>query len=149
MSLALFIIPFSLINYLLIFLLFRIFDILKPSFIYRLQSLPNGCGIILDDIFAGIFASILGILWLSTVPLTNGIISDIFGQGYVTTLFGIAILSHNIGSFLGSWIGGRIYDLYGSYDPVWWICVLLGFASAAINYPINIRPVNRLQQTKS
>lgn len=96
-----------------------------------------------------IFASILGILWLSTVPLTNGIISDIFGQGYVTTLFGIAILSHNIGSFLGSWIGGRIYDLYGSYDPVWWICVLLGFASAAINYPINIRPVNRLQQTKS
>ena len=60
MSLALFIIPFSLINYLLIFLLFRIFDILKPSFIYRLQSLPNGWGIILDDIFAGIFASILG-----------------------------------------------------------------------------------------
>ena len=93
-----------------------------------------------------IFASVLGILWLSTVPLTNGIISDIFGQGYVTMLFGITILSHNIGSFLGSWIGGRIYDIYGSYDPVWWICVLLGFTSAAINYPIIIKPVKRLQQ---
>ena len=93
-----------------------------------------------------IFASVLGILWLSTVPLTNGIISDIFGQGYVTMLFGITILSHNIGSFLGSWLGGRLYDIYGSYDPVWWICVLLGFTSAAINYPINIKPVKRLQQ---
>ena len=93
-----------------------------------------------------IFASALGILWLSTVPLTNGIISDIFGQGYVTMLFGITILSHNIGSFLGSWLGGRLHDIYGSYDPVWWICVLLGFTSAAINYPINIKPVKILQQ---
>ena len=92
-----------------------------------------------------IFASILGVLWLSTVPLTNGIISDIFGQRYVATLFGITLLSHHIGSFLGSWLGGRIFDIYGSYEPVWWICVILGFASATIHLPITIKPVKRLQ----
>lgn len=95
-----------------------------------------------------IFASILGVLWLSTVPLTNGIISDIFGQRYVSTLFGITLLSHHIGSFLGSWLGGRIFDIYGSYDPVWWICVILGFVSAAIHFPIIIKPVKRLENVQ-
>ena len=84
-----------------------------------------------------IFASLLGILWLSTVPLTSGIISVIFGSKYMSMLYGFAFLSHQIGSFMGSWFGGRLYDFYGSYDVMWWACVFLGFASALMHYPIN------------
>ena len=84
-----------------------------------------------------VFSATLGILWLSTVPLTNGIITDIFGHKYSSMLFGFTLMSHHIGSFLGSWLGGRIFDLYGSYSPVWWLCVILGFTSALIHFPIN------------
>ncbi len=88
-----------------------------------------------------IFASLLGILWLSTVPLTSGIISVIFGSKYMSMLYGFAFLSHQIGSFMGSWFGGRLYDFYGSYDVMWWVCVFLGFASALMHYPINEKNV--------
>ena len=84
-----------------------------------------------------VFSATLGILWLSTVPLTNGIITDIFGHKYSSMLFGFTLMSHHIGSFLGSWLGGRIFDLYGTYSPVWWLCVILGFTSAIIHFPIN------------
>ena len=88
-----------------------------------------------------IFASLLGILWLSTVPLTSGIISVIFGSKYMSMLYGFVFLSHQIGSFMGSWFGGRLYDFYGSYDVMWWACVFLGFASALMHYPINEKKV--------
>lgn len=88
-----------------------------------------------------IFASLLGVLWLSTVPLTSGIISVIFGSRYMSMLYGFAFLSHQIGSFTGSWFGGRFYDIYGSYDVMWWICVGLGFASAAMHFPIYEKPL--------
>ena len=91
-----------------------------------------------------VFACFLGILWLSTVPLTSGIISVVFGPYYMSMLYGIAFLSHQIGSFLGSWIGGRLFDYYGSYDLMWWICVALGFISAAMHIPIIEKPVSRL-----
>ena len=91
-----------------------------------------------------IFASLLGILWLSTVPLTSGIISVIFGSKYMSMLYGFTFLSHQFGSFLGSWFGGRLYDMYGSYDLMWWLCVLLGFASAVMHVPIIERAVPRL-----
>ena len=84
-----------------------------------------------------VFSATLGILWLSTVPLTNGIITDIFGHKYSSMLFGFTLMSHHVGSFLGSWLGGRIFDLYGTYSPVWWLCVILGFTSAIIHFPIN------------
>ena len=83
-----------------------------------------------------LFAGALGILWLSTVPLTTGVISDIFGQSYTSMLFGLTLLSHNIGSFLGSWLGGRIFDQYQSYDTMWVACVVLGLISALIHFPI-------------
>ena len=67
-----------------------------------------------------IFAALLGILWLSTVPLTSGIISVIFGSKYMSMLYGFAFLSHQVGSFMGSWFGGRLYDFYGSYE----VCLL-------------------------
>ena len=91
-----------------------------------------------------VFSATLGILWLSTVPLTNGIITDIFGHKYSSMLFGFTLMSHHVGSFLGSWLGGRIFDLYGTYSPVWWLCVILGFTSAIIHFPIstNIKITN-------
>ena len=99
-----------------------------------------------NEITVLLFASILGILWLSTVPLTSGIISVVFGPYYMSMLYGIAFLSHQIGSFLGSWLGGRLFDYYGSYELMWWICVVLGFVSAAMHMPIKERPVARLSK---
>ena len=90
-----------------------------------------------------VFACILGILWLSTVPLTSGIITVVFGPYYMSMLYGIAFLSHQVGSFLGSWLGGRLFDIYGSYELMWWICVALGFIAAAMHIPIVEKPVQR------
>jgi len=95
-----------------------------------------------------IFASFLGILWLSTVPLTSGIITDVFGPKYTSMLFGVALFSHNVGSFFGSWLGGRIFDTYGSYDLMWLICVFVGFASAAVHFPINGSAILRIQSQR-
>jgi len=94
-----------------------------------------------NEITILIFAALLGILWLSTVPLTSGIISVIFGSRYMSMLYGFTFLSHQIGSFLGSWFGGRLYDYYGSYDIMWWTCVALGFISAAMHMPIIEKPL--------
>jgi predicted MFS family arabinose efflux permease len=96
-----------------------------------------------------IFAGVLGILWLSTVPLTTGVISDMFGQSYTSMLFGVTLLSHNIGSFLGSWLGGRIFDQYQSYDTMWIACVVLGLISALIHFPIKGIAVQRHQLNRS
>ena len=95
-----------------------------------------------------IFASLLGILWLSTVPLTSGIITDVFGPKYTSMLFGVALFSHNVGSFFGSWLGGRIFDTYGSYDLMWLICVFVVFASAAVHFPINGSAVLRIKSQR-
>ena len=97
-----------------------------------------------NEITVLLFASILGVLWLSTVPLTSGIISVIFGPYYMSMLYGITFLSHQMGSFLGSWMGGRLFDYYGSYDVMWWICVALGFISALMHMPIKEKAVQRL-----
>ncbi len=91
-----------------------------------------------------LFAGTMGILWLSTVPLTTGIVAQVFGVRYMATLFGIVFLSHQIGSFLGVWLGGYLFDRNGSYDPVWWAGVVLGVAAALIHMPINEKPLPRL-----
>jgi MFS family permease len=91
-----------------------------------------------------LFSCILGILWLSTVPLTSGIITVVFGPYYMSMLYGIAFMSHQVGSFLGSWLGGRLFDIYGSYNLMWWICVALGFISALMHVPIVEKSVPRL-----
>jgi len=90
------------------------------------------------------FAAAMGVLWLSTVPLTTGIIAQVFGIRYMATLFGIVFLSHQIGSFLGVWLGGVIYDMTGSYDGMWWAGVVLGLLAALIHLPINEKPLERL-----
>lgn len=90
------------------------------------------------------FAAVMGILWLSTVPLTSGIIAQVFGVRYMATLFGIVFLSHQIGSFMGVWLGGRIFDQTGSYDGMWWAAIALGILAAVVHLPINEKPLARL-----
>ena len=92
------------------------------------------------------FAAGMGILWLSTVPLTTGIIGQVFGIRYMATLFGIVFLSHQIGSFIGVWLGGALYDRTGSYDGMWWLGVVFGIAAAVIHLPINEKPLRRLAE---
>ncbi|TPE48829.1 MFS transporter [Amaricoccus solimangrovi] len=87
-----------------------------------------------------LFSLIMGALWLATVPLTSGLVAQIWGLRYMGTLYGIVFLSHQIGAFLGVWLGGRLYDAYGSYTAVWWIGVGVGAFSALVHLPIRERP---------
>jgi len=96
------------------------------------------------DLTIYLFAGAMGILWLSTVPLTTGIVAQIFGVRYMATLFGIVFFSHQLGSFIGVWLGGFLYDRIGTYDPVWWAGIALGIIAAVIHMPINERPLPRL-----
>jgi len=91
-----------------------------------------------------LFAGTMGILWLSTVPLTTGIIAQVFGVQYMATLFGIVFLSHQIGSFMGIWLGGIIFESTGSYDGMWWLAIFFGIAAAIVHWPIDERPLERL-----
>ena len=99
----------------------------------------------INELTVLLFASLLGILWLSTVPLTSGIISVMFGPYYMSMLFGIVFFSHQVGSFLGAWLGGKLFDAYGSYDIMWYACIILGFLSALVHLPIKEIQVPRLQ----
>ncbi len=94
-----------------------------------------------------LFSAGMGILWLSTVPLTTGIVGQVFGLRYLATLFGIVFFSHQVGSFLGVWLGGYLYDTSGSYDAVWWVGVALGLLAALIHLLIDERPLRRLAAT--
>lgn len=89
------------------------------------------------------FGIVIGVLWLSTVPPTSGLVLLMFGSGYMTMLYGFAFFSHQIGGFLGVWLGGVIYEATGSYDTVWWLAAALGFGSALIHVPIREEPVRR------
>ena len=90
-----------------------------------------------------VFSILIGLLWLSTVPLTSGLIGQIFGLHYMSTLFGIVFFGHQIGSFFGVWIGGFVFDRFGSYDIVWWAGVALGLISALLHWPINDKTIER------
>lgn len=83
-----------------------------------------------------IFASVMGLLWLSTVPPTNGLVAIMFGTRHLGLLGGLVFLSHQIGSFLGVWMGGYLYDHFGTYDQVWWLGVALGIFAAVVHWPI-------------
>jgi predicted MFS family arabinose efflux permease len=89
------------------------------------------------------FAVALGLLWLSTVPPTNGIVAGVFGTRYLAMLAGFTFFSHQIGSFLGAWLGGLLYDRTGSYDVVWWISIALGIIAGLLNLPIDEREIKR------
>lgn len=88
-----------------------------------------------------VFSIVMGSLWLATVPLTSGIIGYIYGLKFMGTLYGIVFLSHQIGSFVGVWLGGLFYDIYGSYDLVWWVGIGVGAFSAIIHLPVKEIPL--------
>jgi MFS family permease len=88
-------------------------------------------------------AAVLGLLWLSTVPPTSGLVAVMFGTRWLAMLFGFAFFSHQVGGFLGVWLGGVFFERTGSYDMVWWLAILLGLLSAVINLPIVEKPVAR------
>ena len=88
-----------------------------------------------------VFSIVMGSLWLATVPLTSGIIGYIYGLKFMGTLYGIVFLSHQIGSFVGVWLGGLFYDIYGSYDIVWWVGIGVGAFSAIIHLPVKEKPL--------
>lgn len=91
-----------------------------------------------------LFASFMGLTWLGTVPLTSGLVAQIFGTQFMGMLYGFVFLGHQIGAFLGIWLGGELKDMTGSYDVVWWSAVVLGFVAALLHWPIDERPVARM-----
>jgi predicted MFS family arabinose efflux permease len=93
-----------------------------------------------------VFASVMGVLWLSTVPPTNALVAQIFGVAHLSMLSGFVFFSHQIGSFMGVWLGGYLYDKTGSYDIVWCIAIALGVAAALINLPIKEAAIVRSAQ---
>ncbi|HSW03201.1 MFS transporter [Aquabacterium sp.] len=106
--------------------------------IYALRSVAIVCFILapLTPISVYLFSATIGLLWLSTVPPTNAVVAQIFGVRYMSMLSGFVFLSHQVGSFLGVWLGGKLYDLTGGYTVVWWMAVVLGVAAALINLPV-------------
>lgn len=92
-----------------------------------------------------VFAGAMGLLWLGTVPLTSSLVAQIFGVRYMSMLFGIVFFSHQVGAFLGVWLGGKLYDATGSYDVVWAIAIGLGVVAALLHWPIADKPVERVE----
>ncbi|OLQ83127.1 MFS transporter [Photobacterium damselae subsp. piscicida] len=93
---------------------------------------------------ASIFGAAIGFCWLGTVPLTFGLVRQIFGARYLSTLYGLVFFTHQVDSFLGAWVGGRIFDYYHSYTPIWWTTVVMALIAALLHLPINDKPVTRL-----
>ncbi|MDQ1901260.1 MFS transporter [Paracoccus sp. WLY502] len=110
--------------------------------IYTLRTIAAAAFILMPITPASviIFSLVMGALWLATVPLTSGLIAYIYGLRYMGTLYGFVFLSHQIGSFLGVWLGGKLYDAYGDYTLVWWVGVGVGAISALIHLPVREAP---------
>ncbi|KGM50320.1 MFS transporter [Pseudooceanicola atlanticus] len=106
--------------------------------IYTLRTLVSAVFILIPITPASVllFSASMGALWLATVPLTSGLIAHIYGLRYMGTLYGIVFFSHQFGSFMGVWLGGRLYDLYGTYTTVWWVGVAVGAFSAIVHLPV-------------
>lgn len=98
----------------------------------------------ITDLTVLLFSGVMGLLWLGTVPLTSGLVAEMFGTRYMATLFGLVFLGHQFGGFLGAWLGGVAFDTFGTYDAMWWISIALGVISALLHWPIAERPVRGL-----
>ena len=116
------------------------------SFIYFARAVVIGALLTApaSEITIYLFATAMGLLWLSTVPLTTGIVAQIFGLKFMATLFGVVFLSHQIGSFIGVWLGGVLYDRTGSYDMMWWAGIFFGVFAGLVHLPIDEKPLPRL-----
>lgn len=117
--------------------------LLSMIYLARTALLASLVVLPLDAVTLYLVAAGIGLLWLGTVPLTSGIVGDIFGGRYLATLFGIVMLSHQLGAFCGAWFGGLSHDMTGSYEAVWWLAAGLSLLSAALHWPIEDRPLRR------
>jgi predicted MFS family arabinose efflux permease len=119
------------------------------AFIYSARSVAIALFLIapLTPMSVYIFASTMGLLWLSTVPVTNATVAQIFGVAHLSMLSGFVFFSHQIGSFLGVWLGGVLYDRTGNYDLVWYIAIALGVLAALVNLPIKEVAIARTPAT--
>ncbi len=115
------------------------------SFIYLARALAIGVFVLVPTtpLSVYVFAAVMGLLWLSTVPVTNAAVAQIFGVAHLSMLSGLVFLSHQVGSFLGAWLGGLLYDRTGSYDLVWYIAIALGVFAALINLPVKEHAIAR------
>jgi predicted MFS family arabinose efflux permease len=115
------------------------------SAIYLLRSLSIVLFLLLPltPLSVYVFSAVIGLLWLSTVPPTNAVVAQIFGVQYLSMLGGFVFLSHQVGSFIGVWLGGKLFDATGSYDLVWWIAVALGVFAGLVNLPVRETPIPR------
>ena len=115
------------------------------SAIYALRSVVIVTFLLtpLSPLSVYIFSAVMGFLWLSTVPPTNALLAQIFGVQHMSMLGGFVFLSHQVGSFLGAWLGGRLYDMSGSYNVVWWLAVALGVVAALVNLPVREEAIHR------
>lgn len=95
----------------------------------------------ISEVSVFMFCAAIGFIWLGTVPLTSGLVANMFGTTYMSMIFGIVFLGHQLGGFLGAWLSGYVYDANGSYDVIWWLCIGLGVLSAALHWPISDQPV--------
>ncbi|HEY0222957.1 MAG TPA: MFS transporter [Pseudolabrys sp.] len=117
--------------------------ILSTIYICRALSIVTFVLLPATTVTTLIFGAVTGLLWLSTVPPTSGLVAVMFGTRWLTMLFGFAFFSHQVGGFLGVLLGGLAFERWGSYDPVWWLSVFFGVLSAVINLPIVEKPVIR------
>jgi MFS family permease len=117
--------------------------ILSAIYALRAVAITAFVTLPLSPLSVYVFASVMGVLWLSTVPPTNAVVAQIFGVRFLSMLGGFVFLSHQVGSFLGVWLGGKLFDATGSYDAVWWIAVALGVFAAVVNQPVRELPIAR------
>jgi len=117
------------------------------TWLYLLRSVVMAAFVLLpvSNASVAIFASVIGLLWLGTVPLTGGLIAEIFGVRHMATLFGFAFFVHQLGSFFGIWAGGWLFETTGSYMVIWWVSVALGVVAAAFYLPVDDRPVQQAE----
>lgn len=117
--------------------------LLAGIYLLRALAITLFISLPISQVSVWMFASVMGFLWLSTIPLTNGVIAGIFGVAHLSMLSGMVFFSHQIGSFLGVWLGGRLYDITGAYDIVWYISIALGLLAFLVNLPIREGPIAR------
>ena len=117
--------------------------ILSTIYFIRAVSIVAFISLPITPASAILFGAVTGLTWLSTVPPTSGLIALMFGTRWFATLYGFAFVSHQVGGFLGVWLGGIVFEKFGSYTPIWWLSVLFGVLSALINLPIVEEPVVR------
>jgi MFS family permease len=117
--------------------------ILSLIYLVRALSIIAFISFPITPVSAILFGAVTGLTWLSTVPPTSALVALMFGTRWFATLYGFAFVSHQVGGFLGVWLGGMVFESFGSYGPVWWLSVFFGMASALINLPIVEKPVQR------